>query len=82
MTSIRPTSFGLFSRRGNIDFKLAFPVSFLACAAALRTDNELIYCEMVGEGDFSIAENVDLATPGYFCACRSMVYLLRCKMLA
>lgn len=82
MTRISPTSFGRFSKTGRIAFRLALEFSILACPAALRTANEATYGEMVGDGDFEMIEAVEYATPEYFCDCRSIVYLLRSKMLA
>jgi len=82
ITSSKPTSLGRFSKRGSISFNPRFPVSFFACAAALRTERELVYGEMVGEGDFEMVKDVEYATPEYFCACMSIVYLLRLNILA
>lgn len=63
ITRMSPTSFGLFSNRGSICFKLAFPVSHFAWAAALRTERVLIAEEVVGEGDSVMIDAVENATP-------------------
>jgi len=48
----------------------------------LITERELICGEMVGAGDFEMMEDVEYATPEYFCERRSMAYLFRSSMLA
>ncbi len=46
------------------------------------TERELIYGEVVGARDFEMMEDVEYATPEYFCERRSTAYLFRSNMLA
>lgn len=82
MTRSNPTSVGRFSSSGRMCLRLVFPDSSFACAAAFTTDKVLTKGDVVGEGDFKMMLAVECATPGYFCAWRSMAYLFRRNMLA
>lgn len=46
------------------------------------TDSVLTNGEVVGEENFEMIDEVEYATPEYFCDWRSIVYLFRRKMLA